>query len=225
MRLLVIEDAQLLRDSLVQGLVEAGFKVEAATNGPTGLRLARSNPYDLIILDLNLPGLDGLDVLNQLRRAQNDSFILILTARDTHLDRARGLDAGADDYVIKPFSFPELLARIRALLRRRHPQQPLIRVQDLEIHTAARTVRRAGVSIELSAREYALLEFLASRAGHVVTRAQIWEHVYDANSAADSNVVDVFIGLLRKKIERDPWPKLLHTRRGQGYMLGVAEST
>lgn len=219
MRILVIEDAQLLRESLEQGLGEAGFEVSSAADGRAGLALARQHPFDLIVLDLNLPGLDGLDVLAQLRRAQTAAFVLILTARDTHRDRATGLNAGADDYLIKPFAFPELLARIRTLLRRREAHDPVLRVGDLEIHTAARTVRRAGQAVELSAREYALLELLASHAGQVVTRAQIWRHVYDANSSADSNVVDVFIGLLRKKIERAGCAKLLHTRRGQGYLL------
>jgi DNA-binding response OmpR family regulator len=171
-----------------------------------------------------LPGLDGLSLLKKLRQKDKHTCVLILTARDTAEDRVRGLDLGADDYLIKPFVFAELLARVRALVRRKYDaKSPILRIADLEIDTAARTARRAGESMELSAREYALLEFLAMRAGQVVTRTDIWEHVYDFNSSAESNVVDVYIAHLRRKIEREGLPRLIHTRRGQGYLLGELE--
>jgi DNA-binding response OmpR family regulator len=225
MRILIIEDFAVLRDSLAQGLREAGFTVDAAADGETGLWHAKSSDYDVIVLDLMLPRLDGLTVLRRLRQspdaAGRRSHVLILTARDAPDDRVKGLDAGADDYLVKPFVFAELLARVRALIRRRYDaKDPLIRVADLEIDTAARRARRGGESVELSAREYALLEYLAHRAGEVVTRTDIWEHVYEFDSTASSNVVDVFIGHLRKKIERPGLPRLIHTRRGHGYVLG-----
>lgn len=221
MRLLVVEDFEILRDSIAQGLREAGFTVDTAADGESGLWHAQSNDYDVIILDLMLPRVDGLTILKRLRAKQNNTHVLILTAKDTSADRVKGLDTGADDYLVKPFVFAELLARVRALVRRRYDvKSPTIRIADMEIDTATRAVRRGGETMELSAREYALLEFLAHRAGHVVTRTEIWEHVYDFNSTAESNVVDVFIGHLRRKIERPNLPRLIHTRRGHGYMLG-----
>lgn len=221
MRILVVEDFEILRDSLAQGLREAGYTVDTAADGESGLWHATSNDYDVIVLDLMLPRIDGLTILKKLRARQMNTHVLILTAKDTSADRVKGLDSGADDYLVKPFVFAELLARVRALVRRRYDvKSPVIRIADLEIETAARAVRRAGEKMELSAREYALLEFLAHRAGHVVSRTEIWEHVYDFNSTAESNVVDVFIGHLRKKIERPDLPRLIHTRRGHGYMLG-----
>jgi DNA-binding response OmpR family regulator len=223
MRVLVIEDYAPLRKAVVQGLEEAGFAVDAASDGEEGLWYARSNPYDVIVLDLMLPGQDGLSILASLRRAGNPVHVLILTARDTLDDRVRGLNVGADDYLIKPFAFEELLARVRALVRRRYETKcPVIRIADLEIDTVTHTVRRGGVGIELTAREYALLEFLAQRAGQPVSRTDIWEHVYEFDSSAQSNVVDVYIGYLRRKIERPHLPRLIHTRRGQGYILGEA---
>ena len=221
MRILVVDDFEVLRDSIAQGLREAGFTVDTASDGESGLWHAQSNDYDVIVLDLMLPRIDGLTILKRLRAKQNNTHVLILTAKDTSADRVKGLDSGADDYLVKPFVFAELLARVRALVRRRYDtKSPRIRIADMEIDTATRCVRRAGEKMELSAREYSLLEFLAHRAGHVVTRTEIWEHVYDFNSTAESNVVDVFIGHLRKKIERPNLPRLIHTRRGHGYMLG-----
>ena len=220
MKVLVIEDFQLLRDSLAQGLREAGFAVDATGDGEEGLWYATTSPYDVIILDLMLPGLDGLSILRNLRKRGSDAHVLVLTARDGTDDRVKCLNLGADDYVVKPFVFAELLARVRALVRRKYgSKSPVIRVADMEVDTAERVVRRGGRRIELTGREYAMLELLATRAGQVVTRADIWEHVYDFNAEADSNVVNVFIGHLRKKIEADGLPKLIQTRRGHGYVL------
>lgn len=221
MRLLLVEDYAPLRESLAEGLAEAGFAVDSAAEGEEGLWYARSNDYDVIILDLMLPKVDGLTILKTLRQLGNPVHVLILTARDTLPDRVRGLDCGADDYLVKPFAFEELLARVRALIRRRYEvKNPLICIADLEIDTAAHRVRRAGNTIELTAREYALLEFLALRAGDIVARTDIWEHVYDFHSSAQSNVVDVCIRRLRTKLEGPGLPPLIHTHRGQGYMLG-----
>ena len=221
MRILVIEDSEILRESLVQGLEEAGYAVDCAGDGALGLSLAHQRPYDILVLDLMLPEIDGLSLLRQLRQAGHGAHVLILTARDGVEDRALGLDCGADDYMVKPFAFAELLARLRAIFRRRQePADPCLRVSDLEINTLARTVRRGSRLVDVSAREYALLEFMAQRANRVVTRTEIWQHIYEFRGGADSNVVDVFIGLLRKKLERDNQPRLLHTHRGQGYRLG-----
>jgi len=223
MRVLIIEDYGPLRRALCNGLREVGFAVDASSDGQEGLWYAQSNEYDVIVLDLMLPKIDGLTILKRLREAGRSMHILILTARDAVEDRVRGLDLGADDYLVKPFAFEELLARVRALVRREYKaKSPVIRVADLEIDTARRLVRRAGERIDLTAREYALLEFLALRAGQVVTRTEVWEHLYDFDSCAQSNVVDVYVGYLRKKIERPGLPRLIHTRRGQGYVLGDA---
>jgi|SRR6516162_8972817 two-component system copper resistance phosphate regulon response regulator CusR len=221
MRLLLVEDFTVLRESTALGLREAGFAVDEAAEGETGLWYALSNDYDVIILDLMLPQIDGLTVLKRVREAQRKARVLILTARDAPADRVAGLDGGADDYLVKPFVFAELLARVRALVRRRYElKSPVIEVADMQIDTTMRAVRRGGEVVELSAREYALLEFLALRAGQIVTRAEIWEHVYEFESEAGSNVVDAFIRLLRRKIERPHLPPLIHTRRGHGYLLG-----
>lgn len=222
MRVLVVEDYAPVRAAVREGLAENGFAVDTASDGEEGLWMAESNPYDVIVLDLMLPKLDGTSVLRKLRAGGSQVAVIVLTARDQLDDRVRGLDLGADDYLVKPFAFAELLARVRALVRRRYDNRdPTIRVSDVEIDTSRREVRRGGEPVTLSAREYALLEYLAMRIGQVVTRTDIWEHVYDFHSEAHSNVVDVYIGYLRKKLERDGAPKLIHTRRGQGYLLGV----
>ena len=223
MRLLVVEDYEPLRKSMVQGLREAGYAVDSSAEGDEGLWYARSNDYDAIILDIMLPKVDGLSILKRIRREGSRTPVLLLTAKDTVEDRVIGLDLGADDYLIKPFAFQELLARVRALTRRRYEKpDPVIRTQDLELNTASRSVVRAGQTIELTAREYVLLEFLALRAGEVVSRSDIWEHLYEFHSEADSNVVDVYVGYLRKKLEKPNLPKLIHTHRGHGYRLGEA---
>jgi two-component system, OmpR family, copper resistance phosphate regulon response regulator CusR len=220
MRVLLIEDYAPLRKSLVTGLRESGFAVDESGDGEEGLWYATTNPYDVIILDLMLPKVDGLTVLKKLREKGSEAHVLILTARDAVEDRIQGLNFGADDYLAKPFAFDELLARVRALMRRSNKNKsPTIKVADLEIDTATRTVQRGGGRVDLTSREYALLECLALHSGEPVTRTQLWEHCYDFRSEAGSNVIDVYIGYLRRKLERPGTPRLIHTRRGQGYVL------
>jgi DNA-binding response OmpR family regulator len=222
MRVLVVEDYAPIRSSITQGLRENGFSVDAAADGEEGLWYAQSADYDVIVLDLMLPKLDGLELLRRIRKAGCPAHVLVLTARDTMNDRVVGLNAGADDYLVKPFGFEELLARVRALVRRKYStKDPVIRIADLEVETTSKQVRRGGQAIDLTPREYALLEYLAARAGELVSRTDIWEHVYDFHSSSQSNVVDVYIRYLRKKIERAGAPPLIHTRRGQGYLLGA----
>jgi DNA-binding response OmpR family regulator len=224
MKVLIIEDFPLLRKSVAEGLREAGFTVDATGDGEEGLWFATSGNYDVIVLDLMLPKVDGLTILKKLRNQQSSAHVLIVTAKDTPPDRIKGLNLGADDYLVKPFVFDELLARVRALIRRKYEaKSPVISIADMEIDTTQRLVRRNGERIELSRREYALLELLAAKVGQVVTRQAIWESVYEFESEADSNVVDVFIGHLRKKIEREGLPRLIHTRRGHGYVLGESD--
>ena len=221
MRLLLVEDYPPLRRSIAKGLREAGYAVDATGDGEEGLWYASSGEHDVIVLDLMLPKVDGLTILRRLREKGSPAHVLILTAKDTVDDRVRGLELGADDYLVKPFAFDELLARVRALVRRKYEaKSPVIAVGDLEMDTRARAVRRGGRAIGLTAREYALLEFLALRAGQVVTRTDIWEHVYDFAAEPNSNVIDVYVARLRKKLERDGRPPLIHTRRGIGYVLG-----
>jgi two-component system, OmpR family, copper resistance phosphate regulon response regulator CusR len=221
MRILVIEDYEPIRESVTEGLRDAGFAVDAAADGSEGLWYAESNDYDVIVLDLMLPKIDGLTILKKVRVAKRSACVLILTARDQLDDRVAGLNAGADDYLIKPFALEELLARVRTLVRRRYDQQdPVLQIADLVIDTTSQTVCRGERLVDLTAREYSLLEYLAVRAGQLVTRTDIWEHVYDFHSDSQSNVVDVYIGYLRKKIEQTGSPKLIHTRRGKGYLFG-----
>lgn len=222
MRLLLIEDYRPLQESLTKGLREAGFAVDSTGDGEEGLWYAMSNDYDVIILDLMLPGRDGLGILKEIRTQGRKSHVLILTAKDTVQDRVRGLDLGADDYLVKPFAFEELLARVRALLRRSYREKnPRIKIRDLQIDLIRQKVWRGQEEILLTPREYALLEYLAMRAGQAVSRSDIWEHVYEFNSSASSNVVDVYIGYLRRKIERRGEPPLIRTVRGRGYILGA----
>jgi DNA-binding response OmpR family regulator len=220
MRLLLLEDYLPLQRALTKGLREAGFAVDVTGDGEEGLWYATTNDYDVIILDLMLPKMDGLTILSRLRAEGRTTHVLILTAKDTVPDRVRGLDLGADDYLIKPFAFEELLARIRALARRAYTaKNPSLEVGDLRIETPAQRVWRGKEEVVLTPREYALLEYLAMRAGEVVSRSDIWDHLYEFNSEADSNVVDVYIGYLRKKLDRPGRPPLIQTLRGRGYML------
>jgi DNA-binding response OmpR family regulator len=220
MRALVIEDDPKLSRLLRTGLSEQGFTVDVARDGEEGLALASTEPYDAVVLDLMIPKVEGTRVLRELRAAGRDVPVLILTARDGAESKVAGLDAGADDYMTKPFTFAELAARLRALIRRTHRvADSVIRVGDLEVDTGARRVRRGGRTIELRAKEYALLELLALRAGHVVTRSQILDHIYAHDSETLSNVVDVHLCRLRSMIDREPARPLIRTIRGQGYVL------
>lgn len=220
MKVLVVEDYEPLISSLTEGLRLSGFAVDASRDGEEGLWYARGNEYDTIVLDIMLPKLDGLQVLDRLRQEGNDTPILLLTARTAVEDRVLGLDKGADDYLTKPFAFEELLSRVRALIRRRYGRlASCLEVGDLVLDTARKTARRGDRSISLTPREYALIEYLASRPGEVVSRTEIWEHIYEFHSEATSNVVDVYISFLRKKIDLGSDKPLIHTRRGLGYVL------
>ena len=220
MRVLVVEDHRPLLRSLRQGLEEEGFAVDIAEDGEEADIKARSTSYDVIVLDVMLPKIDGLTLLRKWRREGINTYVLILTARETTDDKVRGLDSGADDYMTKPYQLSELLARLRALIRREHQiKDPIIRVHDLEIDTASRMVKRGGNSISLTPREYALLEFLAFHRGKVVTRRMIWDHLYDEQDESTSNVVDVYIRYLRNKIDKNFDPPLILTRWGEGYMM------
>jgi DNA-binding response OmpR family regulator len=226
MKLLLIEDSQRLQRALTTGLRKEGYAVDVTGDGNSGLWYATSHAYDVIILDLMLPGMDGLTLLRQLRNTRgtkSEVQVLILTAKDTVADRVTGLRAGADDYLVKPFAFEELLARVQALTRRGHNvKNPTIAIDDLRIDTVSRTVTRAGRTIELSAREYALLELLALRRGEVISRADIESHLYDERAELMSNVIDAAIYALRRKVDLPERPSLIQTRRGMGYALKVA---
>jgi DNA-binding response OmpR family regulator len=220
MRLLLIEDHKPLVRALKQGLEEEGFAVDVAYDGEEGDFKAKTADYDIIILDLMLPKEDGLSLLQRWRRDGMETHVLMLTARSSIDDKVKGLDLGADDYLTKPFELGELLARLRALIRRGHQvKDPVLRVHDLEIDTTARMVKRGGQSIHLTPREYALLQFLAFHRGKVVTRSMIWEHLYDEQDENTSNVVDVYIRYLRNKIDKGFEPPLILTRWGEGYLL------
>jgi len=219
-RVLLVEDHQPLLRALRQGLEEEGFAVDTATDGEEADVKCRTTGYDVVVLDIMLPKIDGLTLLKKWRADKINTHVLMLTARGTIHDKVAGLDTGADDYLTKPVDLDEFFARIRALVRRGHHQKdPMLRCYDLEIDTAARTVRRAGQVIHLTPREYALLEFLAFHRGKVVTRSMIWEHLYDEYDENTSNVVDVYIRYLRNKVDKGFEPQLIQTRWGEGYML------
>ena len=220
MRILLVEDEKDLAGIIKQGLEEAGYAVDMAHDGEEGLYMAETYPVDAVVLDIMLPLMDGIEVLKRLRKKGVTTPVILLTARDALLDKIKGLDTGADDYLTKPFVFDELLARIRSLLRRKATvKEAVIRVADLEVDTASHQVKRAGKSVPLSAKEYSLIEFLAYRRGNVVSRTDIVEHIYNEEAEMDSNVVDVYINYLRNKIDRDHRKKLIHTVRGAGYIL------
>jgi two-component system OmpR family response regulator len=217
MRLLVIEDEPDLLDAVSQSLREEGYAVDEASDGKTGLFKASGTDYDAVVLDLMLPGMSGWDLLGQLRKTRRTP-VLILTARDALGDRVKGLDAGADDYLTKPFELPELLARLRALIRRSAGQaESVIEIGEIAINTADRTVRRSGEPIPLTPREYALVELLALHRGKLVSRAMIYDHLFDEEDDSLSNLVDVHIANIRRKIGKD----LIATRRGEGYEIHV----
>jgi two-component system copper resistance phosphate regulon response regulator CusR len=220
MRILLVEDEPAAARMLAKGLREQAYAVDIATDGESALYQAEINEYDLIVLDVMLPIKNGLEVCRELRAAGSSLPVLMLTARDAVEDRIAGLDTGADDYLIKPFDFHELLARVRALLRRGPAlREETLIVADLRINTRARRVERAGRSIEMTAKEYALLEYLARRADEVVSRADIAEHVWDENFDPFSNLIEVYVQRLRRKIDGGASRKLIRTRRGEGYVL------
>ncbi|MHB0871064.1 MAG: response regulator transcription factor [Chloroflexota bacterium] len=222
MRILVVEDEKQLANVLKRGLQEQGYAVDLACDGEDGLALAEIPEYDLIVLDVMLPGLSGFEVARALRARRVNTPILMLTARDAVDDRVAGLDAGADDYLVKPFAFRELMARMRALLRRdERVKDPVLRVGDLEVDTVSHEVRRAGRFVPMTSKEYAVLEYLVRNPNRVLTRTQIAEHIWNCDFTAMSNVVDVYIRYLRRKLDEGREPKLIHTIRGTGYQLKV----
>jgi DNA-binding response OmpR family regulator len=221
-RLLVVEDEVRLAGALRRGLQAEGFTVDLAHDGTEGLHLAREGGYDAVVLDVMLPGLSGYRVCEQLRAEQNWVPVLMLSAKDGEYDQADGLDVGADDYLTKPFSYVVLVARLRALLRRGAPPRPAtLAVGDLELDPASRRVTRGGTAVELTAREFALLEYLLRRAGEVVSKGEILRHVWDAHYDGDSNVVEVYVGYLRKKVDTPFGRRALQTVRGAGYRLAT----
>jgi len=223
MKILVIEDESKTAKFLKKGLVEAGFVVDVARDGLDGLHMAQELEIDLLILDIMLPGVDGWQILTRLRQAGGRALVLLLTARDAVHERVRGFELGADDYLVKPFAFSELLARVRSLLRRGSPRtEETIRLADLEIDLLRQRARRAGQRLDLTTKEFLLLSLLARRAGEVLSRTLIAESVWDMNFDSDTNVVDVNVRRLRSKVD-EPYPlKLIHTVRGAGYVLETA---
>jgi heavy metal response regulator len=220
MRILLVEDEKKIASFIERGLTEQHYTVDVAEDGNEGLYLAEINPYDLIILDIMLPGKDGFAVCRELRQQKNDVPILMLTARDDVRDKIYGLDSGADDYLTKPFAFGEFLARVRVLLRRNRAMKTTsLKVADLELDQLTHTVTRNGRNIELTATEYALLEYLMLQAGQVVTRTMISEHVWSQDFDSFSNVINVYINYLRKKVDAGFSRKLIHSVRGRGYMI------
>ncbi len=220
MKILIVEDEPKTGDYLAQGLREAGFVVDLARDGLDGLHLAQSEEYDLLLLDVMLPGMDGWTILQMVRRAGQDVPVLFLTARDEVDDRVRGLELGADDYLVKPFAFSELLARIRSLLRRGKTREPeIFRAADLELDLMKRRVTRSGERIDLTAKEFALLELLIRRKGEVLPRSLIASQVWDMNFDSDTNVIDVAVRRLRAKVDGPFSVKLIRTVRGMGYVL------
>lgn len=220
MRILIVEDEKKVAAFIRKGLEEETYAVDAAHDGEEGLLLAETNQYDLIVLDLMLPKMNGLEVLEKLRDKRNNTPILLLTAKDSVEDKVTGLNKGADDYLTKPFAFSELLARIRSLLRRGQSEtQTVLQVSDLTLDLISHKVNRNGEEIELTGKEYSLLEYFMRNVGKVLTRTMIAEHVWDYNFDTFTNVIDVYVNHLRKKIDKSHEQKLLHTLRGVGYVM------
>jgi heavy metal response regulator len=225
MRILVIEDEKKVASFIKKGLEEEHYAVDTAYDGEIGLYMADVNEYDLIVLDLMIPKIDGLEVLKRIRSSKNNVPILILTAKNTVEDIVKGLDSGCDDYLTKPFNFMVFLARIRALLRREKiEKEPLIKIADVILSPVTHKVTRSGSEIELTSKEYALLEYFMRNPDRVLTRTMISEHVWDYHFDSLTNVVDVYVNYLRKKIDKDFEPKLIHTIRGVGYILSANRS-
>lgn len=219
LRILIIEDEERIRQFLQRGLSFEGYRVDMAADGQSGLELAHDNPPDLVLLDLMLPGMDGLEVCRRLRET-SDVPILMLTAKETIEDRVTGLDAGADDYLVKPFAFDELVARVRALLRRAQPAKPQVyRFADLELDTGTRQGRRDGNTFDLTAKEYELLELFMAHPRQVLTREIIFDRVWDYDFGGESNIIEVYVRYLRQKTEANGLSRLIHTVRGIGYVL------
>ncbi len=224
MRITLIEDEKQLATIIKKGLEEEGYSVDAAHDGEEGLYMVENYPSDVVILDIMLPLLDGISILSSMRKKGIKTPVLLLTARDTMTDKIKGLDSGADDYLTKPFEFGELLARIRALIRRKADiKDTVIRIGDLEINTANREIKRGGKTIQLSAKEYAMLQYMAYNKDKIVSRTDLIEHIYDENFDANSNVLDVYVNFLRNKIDKGFKKKLIHTVRGAGYILKEKE--
>lgn len=220
MRILIIEDEKSLVHILKKGLEEEGYAVDVAYNGEEGLYLAENEPFDLIILDIMLPIIDGITLLKKIRKSGITTPVLMLTAKDSTMDKVKGLDSGADDYLTKPFSFEELLARIRALLRRqRETKSSIIEIADLIIDTSSHYVKRGEKTIDLTSKEYSILEYLALNKNKIITKTELIEHIYDYDFDCDSNIIEVFIYRLRCKIDNGFDKKLIHTIRGVGYIL------
>ncbi len=224
MRILVVEDDIKIANALKRGLERQSYAVDVSNHGDDGLAMATTEPYDLAILDRMLPGTDGMQILKAMRESSIHTPVLLLTAKDKVLDRAEGLNAGADDYLVKPFAFVELIARVRALLRR--PQETLetvVSVHGVELDRDTFTAERNNKTVELTAKEFALLDYLMSQPGRIVTKDQIMQHVWDYDSDILPNTVEVYIGYLRTKIDKphDKLPKLINTRRGFGYYFGA----
>jgi len=220
MRLLIVEDEKTLANLIKRGFEEEGYAVDVAYNGEDGLFFAENNNYDAIVLDIMLPIIDGISLLKKLREQNISTPVIILTAKDSVKDKVLGLDSGSDDYLTKPFLFEELLSRVRAIIRRKFAaSSPIIKICDLEIDTAQKTVKRNNKKINLSAKEYTLLEYLALNKNKVISRTSIIEHLYDEYFDLDSNVIDVFINRIRNKIDKNFDKKLIHTFRGIGYSL------
>ncbi|GHE33922.1 response regulator [Streptomyces capitiformicae] len=226
MRILVVEDDRRLAELLRRGLVGEGYAVDVAHDGRRGLELALETDYDALVLDVLLPHLNGFRLCGQMRQAGVWTPVLMLTAKDGEYDQAEGLDTGADDYVTKPFSFIALAARLRALIRRGRPQRPAVmRIGDLEIDPAARRCRRGAIDVALTAREFAVLEYLASRSGETVSKCEVLEHVWDDRFDGDVNIVEVYVSALRRKIDTPFQQRTIRTVRGAGYRVDGAGDT
>jgi DNA-binding response OmpR family regulator len=221
MKVLLIEDSERMARSLQKGLGEEMFVVDHAADGRDGLGMARSGEYDIVLLDVNLPGLDGFSIIRELRKSRSDVPVIMVTARDSVADRIEGLNGGADDYITKPFSFEELLARIRAVMRRPGARsQPVLKFEDIELDPASGRATRAGRGLDLSAREFALLHAFMKSPGQVLTRSRLYEAVWQEQYDGASNVLDVYINYLRNKLEEHGGSRVIHTLRGRGYAFG-----